>query len=187
MTDAPSSKTDARQVRTRRTLLDALLRLIENRPFDQVTIREIAGEAGIGYATFFRHYPSKDALLHDLAAGEISELIARALPIFLANDSLRSCVTLFDYVADHRALWTALLTGGAAATLKQEFIAQAKRIAEQQGERGGPIPDEVRVVVAVSATIELIAWWLQRGSAFNAERMAGILDTLVVKPATAFD
>ena len=60
-------------MRTRRTLLDALLRLIEARPFDQITIREIAGEAGIGYATFFRHYPSKDALLQDLASGEIAE------------------------------------------------------------------------------------------------------------------
>jgi hypothetical protein len=35
---------DARQVRTRQTLLDAMLRLLEARPFDQITIREIAGD-----------------------------------------------------------------------------------------------------------------------------------------------
>jgi AcrR family transcriptional regulator len=186
MDASPSSLTDARQVRTRRNLLDALLRLLETRPFEQITIREIALEAGIGYATYFRHYPSKEALLHDLAAGQISELLARALPIF-ANDVRQSCVTLFDYIAEHRALWSALLTGGAAATLKQEFTDQAKRIAEATPAAGGWIPDELRVVFSVSATVEILAWWLQQEEPYDVNRMAEILDRLVVGPAIATD
>jgi AcrR family transcriptional regulator len=186
MNTRPSSLTDARQVRTRRNLLDALLRLLETRPFEQVTIREIAQEAGIGYATYFRHYPSKEALLHDLAAGQISELLARTLPIF-ANDVRQSCVTLFDYVAGHRALWSALLTGGAAATLKQEFTDQAKRLAEDQPAGGRLIPDELRVVFSVSATVEILAWWLQQEVPYDVNHMAEILDRLVVGPAIATD
>ena len=65
--DAP---TDARQVRSRNALTGALLALIEEKPFDQLTIREITGRAGTGYATFFRHYPTKEALLADVASGE---------------------------------------------------------------------------------------------------------------------
>ena len=60
--------TDARQVRSRSALAAALLELLEERPFDQLTIREITARAGTGYATFFRHYPDKEALLHDVAA-----------------------------------------------------------------------------------------------------------------------
>ena len=187
MDDARSTHTDARQVRTRQTLLAALLRLIETRPFEQVTIREIAGEAGIGYATFFRHYPSKLALLHDLAAAEIAGLLDRALPILFSDDSRQACITLFDFVAQHRGLWSALLTGGAAAMLKQEFTDQAKRIAERRGPVGGQIPDELRVVVAVGATVEIIAWWLQQEEPFDVMRMAEILDRLVVVPAIAVD
>lgn len=187
MATSTSSPTDARQVRTRRTLLEALLRLLETRPFEQVTVREIAGQAGIGYATFFRHYPSKEALLHDLAAGQIRELLDRALPVLFASDSRRSCVTLLDYVAEHRALWSALLTGGAAATLKQEFTDQAKRIAEDQGTGGGLIPDELRVVFSVSATVEILAWWLRQDVPFEVERMAEILDRLVVGPSIAVE
>ena len=186
MSTSPSSLTDARQVRTRRNLLDALLRLLETRPFDQITIREIALEAGIGYATYFRHYPSKEALLHDLAAGQISELLARALPIF-ANDVRQSCVTLFEYIAEHRALWSALLTGGAAATLKQEFTDQARRLAEETPAAGQLIPDELRVVFSVSATVEILAWWLQQDVPYDVNRMAEILDRLVVGPAIATD
>ena len=164
-----------------------MLRLLETRPFDQVTIREIAGEAGIGYATFFRHYSSKDMLLNDLAAGQIAALLDRAFPIFLADDRRKSCAALFDYVAERRVLWSALLTGGAAATLKQEFIAQAMRIAEVQGEVGGLIPDEIRIVCSVSATIEIVAWWLRQDAEFDIARLAEILDRLVVGPATAID
>ena len=185
MIDAPSIQTDARQVRTRTSLLEALLRLVEVRPFDQVTIREIAKEAGIGYATFFRHYPTKDALLHDLAAGEIAALLKQALPVLFAVDTRQSCVTLFDYVAARRARWSALLTGGAAATLKQEFIAQAKRVADAEDEVGGWLPDELRIVFAVGATVEIIAWWLRQEPEFSVNRIAEILDRLVVVPVIA--
>ena len=180
-----SIPTDARAVRTRRTLRDALLRLIETRPFDQITIREIAGESSIGYATFFRHYASKEALLDDLAAAEIATLLDRALPILFANDSRRSCLALFDYVAQHRTLWSVLLTGGAAATVKQEFTTQAKRIADEQGSRVRLIPNELRAVVAVGATVEIISWWLGQTVPYDVPKMAEILDRLVVVPAVA--
>lgn len=181
MTSAP---TDARQVRTRRSLLDALLGLLERRPFDQVTIREIAGEAQVGYATFFRHYPSKEALLHDLAAGQVADLLARALPVLFAADSRQSCMTLFTYVDARRALWSALLTGGAATMLKQEFVAQAQCVAAARPHGEGWLPDTLRVQFAVSATVEIISWWLGQPD-FAVERAAEILDRLVVVPAMA--
>jgi AcrR family transcriptional regulator len=180
-----SIPTDARQVRTRSTLLEALLHLLETRPFDQITIREIAKEAGIGYATFFRHYPSKEALLHDLAAGEIAALLEHSLPVLFAVDTRRSCMALFSYVDERRALWSALLTGGAAALLKAEFTAQAKQLAEASGAVGGWLPDELKVVFSTSASVEIIAWWLHQDPDFGIERIAEILDRLVVAPVLA--
>lgn len=179
--------TDARQVRTRRTLLDALLTLLETRAFEQVTIREIARQAGIGYATFFRHYPSKDALLHDLAAGEIAALLARALPILFGGDARQSCATLFHYVDEHRALWSALLTGGAATTLKQEFTDQALRIDQKKAEAEGWLPNGLRVIVAISTTVEIIGWWLAQEPTIPVEKMAEIVERLVLVPAMAVD
>ena len=67
-------------VRTRAALCDALLGLIEERPFDQVTVREITRTADVGYATFFRHYPDKEALLNDLAAGELGDFTEQLRP-----------------------------------------------------------------------------------------------------------
>lgn len=182
-----STPTDARRVRTRECLHAALLGLLETTPFEQVTIREIARAAGVSYPTYFRHFPSKEALLHDVAAGQIAELLERALPILFAADSRRSCTTVFEYVSERRILWSILLTGGAANMLKQEFVRQAKSVAERRGAAGGWLPDELRVIFAVSATVEILAWWLQQGSDFAIERMAEILDRLVVAPAMAVE
>src|SRR3546814_17892908 len=65
-----STAQDARAVRNRSALREALLTLLENLSIDQITIRDIAATAGIGYTTFFRHHPTKEELLDDLAAEE---------------------------------------------------------------------------------------------------------------------
>ena len=57
-----STPSDPRIKRTRAALSSALLSLLEEKAFDQITIRDIVGRADIGYATFFRNYDSKAAV-----------------------------------------------------------------------------------------------------------------------------
>ncbi|MCC6734813.1 MAG: helix-turn-helix transcriptional regulator, partial [Bauldia sp.] len=58
---------DERIRRTRAALAEAVLALASERDFAGVTVADITRRAGIGYATFFRHYPGKDELLADVA------------------------------------------------------------------------------------------------------------------------
>jgi len=46
-------KADRRVVRTRRLLKEALLDLVNQGPYEKITIRDINGRADIGHATFF--------------------------------------------------------------------------------------------------------------------------------------
>ena len=59
--------TDPRVAKTRAALAESVLALASEKPFAEVTITEIAERAGVGYASFFRHYRDKDALLADVA------------------------------------------------------------------------------------------------------------------------
>ena len=93
---------DARQVRTRQALAAAFLELIEEKPFDDITVREITGRAKIGYATFFRNFETKQNLLDAVAFREIADLSALARPLLKENDSGRSCLALCHYVNQHR-------------------------------------------------------------------------------------
>jgi AcrR family transcriptional regulator len=171
--------------RTCSALRAALLGLLEERSFDQITVRDISARAGTGYATFFRHYPDKAALLNDLAATEVRELLKRALPILYAVDTRAACVTLCSYVDEQRQLWAALLTGGAAGTLREEFVRQSRVAAAEapDGDRPGSwLPADLAVVFGVSAVAEILAWWLQHPRDFTLEEIADILDRLVIAP-----
>ncbi len=130
---SPRTGTDARMVRTRAALRRALLRLLERKHFDQITVRDIAGEAKIGYATFFRHHESKSELLEDVAEEQIGNLMGLALPLLVADDTRGSCLALCRYVNEHRAIWSALLTGGAAGAMREEFLRQAMRVGSGTG------------------------------------------------------
>jgi len=172
-------------VRTRAALCSTLLSLLEQKAFDHVTIREVTTRAGVGYATFFRHYQDKEGLLHDLAAREISQLLAMTMPILYTVDSRASTRALCAYVWRHRKLWSALLTGGAAGALREEFIRQARQLAAGQNNPDTWVPGDLRVVFAVGGAVEILAWWLKQREPLPVDRVAEILDRLVVTPAIA--
>lgn len=178
--EAPS---DARQVRSREALNGALLALLEEKPFDQLTIREISARAGTGYATFFRHYSTKEALLSDVASEEIAGLLAMTIPILNDIDSHESTRAICAYVDKHRKLWSALLTGGAAGIVREEFIRQARELPNSvSASHRDWLPSDLGVVYGTGATIDLLAWWLAQSRRYSADEIADILHRLIIAP-----
>lgn len=178
-----STASDARAVRTREALRVALLDLLETQPLDQITIRDIAAGAGIGYTTFFRHHPTKESLLDDLAAEQIRSLIGLVMPVMDARSAREGSEALFSYVQERRALWTTLLTGGAAGALREEFMKVSLEIAAARSDRSAWPPFEVITTLVVSGTIELLAWWLRQAKPLPIREIAEIHEVYVVQPA----
>lgn len=58
---SPESRAERKQ-RTREALLDAALRLLEDRAFGSLSLREVTREAGIVPAGFYRHFEDMDDL-----------------------------------------------------------------------------------------------------------------------------
>lgn len=173
---------DARVVQTRESLRQALLALLDEKPLEEITIREIAATAGIGYTTFFRHHTSKEDLLDDIAAAEIVALFELTLPALDSTDTRAGALALCRYVAERRALWTRLLTGGAAGRLREEFIRLTRQVAAEHGSDHDWLPPEVGVRLGASGTIELLTWWLSQDDPIPVEQLATIHERLVVRP-----
>ena len=179
----PAARIDARLLRTQKALRTAMLALIGRGPLESITIRDIVAEAGIGYATFFRHYPSKGALLEEIVADEISQLIGLSLPVLGESGTLASSQALFRHVDANRALWQALLIGGAAGTIREQFAKAAAETGPRHIDNPTGIPTELGVLFGVTAKVEIIAWWLRQGASMPVERIAEIHDRLVVRPS----
>lgn len=180
---APSSSRskDLRAVRSGQALREALLGLLPKQAFDQITVRDICNAAGIHYATFFRHYETKEALLNDIAKEQIRELNNLTLAIREGDNYEAGFRALCQYVADHRTLWAILLNGGAASAMREEWLYRSQLVAAQEPPVNSWLPKELGTICAATLIAETLAWWVaQPEDAYSVEAVAQILYRLLV-------
>lgn len=156
--------------------------LLESQSFNQIKITDITKRSRIGYATFFRHYATKEDLLNDLAGDEIRDLFSLSIPVLHRVNSLESCRTLCAYVDRRRPLWRALLTGGARSTMQSEFVRQAREWVPKNARSIGSVPLDFATVYAAAGTIEALSWWLETTENHSVNAMAAILNKLIAVP-----
>ena len=65
---------DRRIRRTRRAIHDAFIHLLKTHELEQITIQQIADEADINRATFYKHYEDKYILLETLEDNEMENI-----------------------------------------------------------------------------------------------------------------
>src|SRR6266704_6717394 len=94
--------TDPRILRSRRMLMDALARLLMKKDFEDISVQEIADEATLNRATFYLHYPDKNALLQAMTESRFRDLIERRGITFTdCNGALRAiALGVCDYLAE---------------------------------------------------------------------------------------
>lgn len=182
MQDDSAEYLDPRAVRTREALHAAMLQLLTEKSLEQISVRDIVAQAGIGYTTFFRHHPTKESLLEAIAAEQIGALFRLAIPVMDARDLRAGAIALFTFVDANRALWTTLLTGGAAGVIRDEFLRQARTIAAERGESDRLMPPDLGTILIVSSVLELVTWWLRQAEPMPIAQVAEILDTTLVTP-----
>ncbi|HEY0438350.1 MAG TPA: helix-turn-helix domain-containing protein, partial [Phenylobacterium sp.] len=158
-----STLSDARVVRTRQALRQAMTGLAEERPLEAITVRAIAARAGVGYATFFRHYADKEALLADVADRLTQDFLARVRPLLEQRDRRGAARSLCGFVQEHLALHKALIAGGSGETVRADMLRTVMgTLAGARTERAaGALPD-LMLRHLVGSILNLLAWWLNQ-------------------------
>ncbi|ORB67394.1 TetR/AcrR family transcriptional regulator [Mycobacterium scrofulaceum] len=119
---APTNRHELRRRSTHEALRQAALKSFARKGFTNVTVTELAREAGVTERTFFRHFPTKEAVLFQDYETQL-EWLAEALAARPASESL------FDAVlASVAAFPHDLEVVRQAATARAELIS-AERIA----------------------------------------------------------
>jgi AcrR family transcriptional regulator len=97
-----AENTDPRVLRSRQMLMESLLRLLSRKEFDDISIQDIADEATLNRATFYLHYPDKNALLQAMSVARFRDLIARRGLSFSDCDGALRAIALgvCDYLAE---------------------------------------------------------------------------------------
>ncbi len=96
------TRVDPRVTRTRRLLAEALQSLLEEKPFEDITVLDIAARATVNRATFYAHFTDKYAMVDDLFRDLFAQILAQRQPARASSlqDQLRQ---LFLATTDHVA------------------------------------------------------------------------------------
>ena len=189
---APSKKkTDARVQRTRDALGDALIALMQEKPFDTITVQEVLDRAHVSRSTFYSHYSDKDDLLMS-DAEEFFEALSTALSAHgEESERVFPVREFFSHLSHVQPFYKALVKSGKFQEnmeLARGHFARGieRRLAELP--RGQSIPPHELPAIAFThagALLSLLMWWLDRGMRESAADMDALFHRLVWNGVTA--
>jgi AcrR family transcriptional regulator len=185
MTDAfqPGStaeNTDPRVLRSRQMLMESLLRLLNRKEFEDISIQEIADEATLNRATFYLHYSDKNALLQAMTAARFRDLIARRGLSFTNCDGALRAIALgvCDYLAETAGCPSQLvkmpLEGSIIPVVEGMFLEGAANHAMAPG-----ADPKLLATTAAWAIFGAARWWHQTPGRVPAEEMAAKIEEMV--------
>ena len=166
---ASQKKTDARVRRTRDALGDALVALMQEKPFETITVQDVLDRAQVSRSTFYSHYSDKDDLLMS-DAEEFFESISMALSVHGdKSDRVFPVMEFFVHLSDVQPFYKALVKSGKFQEnmeLARGHFARGieRRLSELP--RGKSIPPHQLPAIAFThagALLSLLMWWLDRG------------------------
>jgi AcrR family transcriptional regulator len=181
-TDGTGETTDPRILRSRRMLMEALAKLLTQKEFNEISIQEIADEATLNRATFYLHYPDKNALLQAMTAARFRDLIARRGLSFSDCDGALHAIALG--VCDYLAETTGCPSQLAKMPLEGSIIPVVENMFREGSARHPVAPGtdpELLGTTAAWAIFGAARRWHQTPNRIPAEEMASKIEA-IVKP-----
>ncbi|MGI5440477.1 TetR/AcrR family transcriptional regulator [Streptomyces shenzhenensis] len=180
------AKLDGAGQRTRSAILDAAARVLGRQP--DAAMAEIADEAGVGRATLYRHFPTRESLLRGVAKVGIAELAdafdAAHLEEFPADRAIARIIAVY---LREGAKYAAVIrqAGDYCDPGEIERTINPVRDALARGVRAKLLRDDLRVeaVFAMLSAIVDRALWLAADEVVTPEEAAEAAVTIFLDGA----
>jgi AcrR family transcriptional regulator len=161
-------------------LMEALASLLIKKEFEDISVQDIADEATLNRATFYLHYPDKNALLQAMTGTRFRDLIERRAITFTdCNGALRAiALGVCDYFAESTGCPTQL----ARIPLEISIIPVIEDMFKEGLAHHGLPPGVDAALLATTAAWAVFGAarrWFQTPNRIPAEEMAARIETMV--------
>lgn len=176
---------DRRVQKTREGLLDALRELLMERGYERLTIQNLLDRAGVGRATFYAHFESKDELL----ACSIDRLRSWLVDAWQATPGQRLGFTLpfFQHLASHRPIYQMTIVRESEVTVERYIRRMLRELVRTDLTAGGPtgrpaMQADAQVELAtqyvVGALWSTIVWWMDNAAQLPPEEINALFQRM---------
>ncbi|CAK6477663.1 TetR/AcrR family transcriptional regulator [Peribacillus castrilensis] len=188
---------DLRVIRTKNSIRNALVELIEEKGFETITVKDITTKAKINRGTFYAHYQDKFDLMtkcqeeimqgmSDIAKQNIPDVIAELGTDSPLNKPFTVFVSIFEYLNVNSEFMKAALgpKGDLSFQTKiKDFMLKTLFENDQNSlikEENLLVPGHFLISYIASAHIGVIQQWLDSERKESPQEMARILSTITV-------
>lgn len=176
---------DRRTLKTRHALYNALLRLLTQRPWEEIDVQTLCDVANVGRSTFYGHFQNRELLLKACFA-DICEGFARTGHARQAADktsqsgALAFLAPLIEHIGEQRPVFRQLLGKRSNAYVRQEFQLILVELIRAELERRALRPawrmDALSHSLA-GAVFATIQWWVNGNQPRKAEDVIALLES----------
>jgi AcrR family transcriptional regulator len=178
---ARTHSADPRAQRVRARLRDAAFALAHEVPVDGMTVGDIVGRAGVSRQVFYQHFGDRD----DAVAYAFTAAFASATADIAGDPGART-VALFDFAADHRAMYRNIVPSAVTQRVVAAFRDELAPACEEIATRGMPTVATVASLTPESVSrflvggfMEVLRTWMEDPDATDLRgRVTGALDTV---------
>lgn len=182
-----NSKADRRSRRTRQLLHTALIELMLERRYEEITVQDIIDRANVGRSTFYAHYLDKEDLLVS-GFTDVLDALRQHVERHMQSDwrGPSGLSFFFEHVQTHHQLYQALVRGGGIELLYKKGHQRLRQNIEQHLELlvpAGQVPAAPLPLVAeliASAILTMLRWWLDNGMPYSPEQMDALFYQLML-------
>ncbi|WP_047985522.1 TetR/AcrR family transcriptional regulator [Ornithinibacillus californiensis] len=107
---------DKRVQRSKSDIKETFLKLLHQKPFEQITISEIVREANYNRGTFYANFETKEHLLEEVITDVLSEMVEQIRTPYKTFETVNmkemklEDITLFSYFKENASLYKLLLS-----------------------------------------------------------------------------
>jgi AcrR family transcriptional regulator len=176
------TKVDRRIAKSQEAIKNALIELMNEKHFDQITLQDIADKANVSRRTIYLHYMDKFDLLDKLIEEHINKLEEMFeelsdMDIFIAGQAI------FEYFEENYLFFSTMLVGGGANNFRAQYLEFSVELLKsevntEEGKNKGLSEEIIRRFVA-AAYVEVVVWWFENEMPYPPRVMAEQVGLLV--------
>lgn len=186
-----SSRQDRRREQTQKLLIETTLKLIMEKGYDAITVKDITDQADVGRGTFYIYFKDKTEVFWAAIQDTLQELELEAhqqLDRSAPQVEYLALIKIFQHAEKNSNLYRAALGGqGSAMLVERIYDLMAKmllediKLAQRQNDTGFHIPDEALAQMLTGLLTRLILWWLESPDDYSAEELASMAYEMIYR------